>query len=100
MLCLSWGVNVAPADDATASALHGLELVLPEGRWEDTTALEVNTDILADQWRAAVSWSGVEGWRSGALPLPVIVKLEMQDTYGGRNMTDVRDVYLIVTALF
>jgi hypothetical protein len=68
MLCLSWGVNVAPADDATASALHGLELVLPEGRWEDTTALEVNTDILADQWRAAASWSGVEGWRSGALP--------------------------------
>jgi hypothetical protein len=67
---------------------------------QDTSVLEINTGILADQWRMGLSWSGVESWRSGSLPLPIVVKLEMQDTYRGRNMTDVRDLYLIVTTLF
>ena len=38
--------------------------------------------------------------QAGRLPLPLIVKLEMQDTYGGRNFPKVRDVYLQVTSFF
>lgn len=47
-----------------------------------------------------MSWSGIAAWRAGALPLPLILKLEMQETYGGRNFPDVRDFYLQVTSFF
>lgn len=67
---------------------------------QDTSALEDNTAIRADQWRLAVSWSGIHAWQAGRMPLPLIVKLEMQETYAGRNMVDVRDVYLIATTFF
>jgi len=66
----------------------------------DTTALSANTDTLADQFRFGVTWSGVRAWRSGKLLMPLIVKLEMQDAFHGRNFVDVRDVYLRVTGLF
>lgn len=69
-------------------------------RGSDTRGLEVNTHTLADQYRLSVAWSGIDAWRSGKLPLPLIVKLEMQDTFAGRNFVDVRDFYLQVTALF
>lgn len=70
----------------------------PSGR--DTSALEAETTVVADQWRLALSWSGVGVWQRGALPLPLVARLEVQDTYAGRNMVDVRDVYLTLTALF
>lgn len=70
----------------------------PSGR--DTTMLTAGTAIQANQWRVSVSWSGIEAWRRRVLPLPLIVKLELQDTYQGRNMTDVRDVYLQLTSAF
>jgi hypothetical protein len=63
-------------------------------------ALMANTDTVADQYRLAVTWSGVNAWRAGKLPMPLIVKLEMQDAFDGRNFVDVRDVYLRVTSLF
>ena len=66
----------------------------------DTSALSANTDTLADQFRFGVTWSGVRAWRSGKLFMPLIVKLEMQDAFHGRNFVDVRDVYLRVTGLF
>jgi hypothetical protein len=66
----------------------------------DTSALEANTNVRADQWRAGVSWSGINAWRQGIVPLPMIVKLEMQETYGGYNFPKVRDFYLQVTSFF
>lgn len=60
------------------------------GRGTDTSALEANTNVRADQYRAGISWSGINAWREGRMPLPLIAKLEMQDTYGGRNFPKVR----------
>lgn len=67
---------------------------------QDTTALETNTHIDTNQWRLAVSWSGINTWRRGLMPMPLIAKLEMQETYEGHNMVDVRDVYLFLTTFF
>lgn len=69
-------------------------------RGTDTRALETNTHIFADQWRLSLSWSGIAAWRNGDLPLPLIVKLETQQTFAGRNMTDVYDYYLQFTSFF
>ena len=48
----------------------------------------------------ALSWSGIGQWRQGGLPLPLIVKFEVQETYAGRNTVDVRDYYLVLTSFF
>lgn len=66
----------------------------------DTRSLEANTHTLADQYRLSAAWSGVSAWQAGKFPLPLILKLEMQDTFAGRNFVDVRDIYLQITALF
>ncbi len=66
----------------------------------DTSALQTNTQIRADQWRAGISWSGINAWREGKSPIPAIVKLEMQETYAGYNFPKVRDVYLQLTTFF
>lgn len=65
-----------------------------------TRLLETNTDIFADQWRLSLSWSGIAAWQAGKLPLPLIVKFETQQTFAGRNMTDVYDYYLQFTSFF
>lgn len=69
-------------------------------RGTDTRALEQNTYTEANQWRIALGWSGVAAWQAGKLPLPLIFKLEMQDTQSGRNFVDVRDLYLQITTMF
>ena len=69
-------------------------------RGTDTSALESNTKIRADQWRAGISWSGINAWKQGKIPLPLVVKLEMQETYGGRNFPKVQDIYLQLTSFF
>ncbi|MGQ2964227.1 hypothetical protein [Methylophilus sp.] len=66
----------------------------------DTESLEAYTDRRADQYRVSATWSGVQAWQQGKLAMPVIVKLEFQDTYAGRNFTDVQDIYLQVITLF
>jgi hypothetical protein len=66
----------------------------------DTTSLETNTDTLADQYRISATWSGISAWQQGKLPLPFIIKLEMQDTVAGRNFVDVSDIYLQFITLF
>lgn len=66
----------------------------------DTRALSSDTRTLADQYRVGITWSGVRAWRAGKLFMPLIVKLEMQDAFRGRNFVDVRDIYLRVTGLF
>ena len=70
------------------------------GQGTDTASLEKNTSVRADQWRASISWSGIERWQRGNLPMPLIVKLEVQDTYSGMNFPNVRDYYLRVTSFF
>jgi len=69
-------------------------------RGQDVSSLMANTAIRADQWRAAISWSGVDAWLNKELSIPLIVKLEMQDTARGRNMGDLRDYYLVMTTFF
>ncbi len=62
--------------------------------------LEQDTAILTDQYRLSLGWSGVRAWQRGQLPLPLVLKLEMQDTPNGRNFVAVRDLYLQITTLF
>ena len=69
-------------------------------RGQNTAALSAFTDIKADQWRASVSWSGIEAWQQKVIPLPIIAKLEYQKTYKGRNMPKVTDIYLLLTTFF
>lgn len=69
-------------------------------RGTDARVLETNTKVRADQWRASISWSGINAWRLHQIPLPLIIKLEMQETYGGRNFPKVRDFYLQLTSFF
>ncbi len=66
----------------------------------DVSALEANTRTYADQWRASISWSGINAWRRGDIVLPLIVRLEMQQTYRGRNFINVKDIYLRITSFF
>ena len=66
----------------------------------NTGALSENTKVRADQWRIGLSWSGIKSWQAGKFPLPLIVKLEFQDTYDGRNFPKVRDLYLQLTSFF
>lgn len=66
----------------------------------NTTMLENNTSIKAKQWRAGLSWSGINAWQTGDIPLPLIIKFEMQDTYAGYNFPKVRDYYLQLTSFF
>lgn len=66
----------------------------------NTSALEANTNVRADQYRVSLGWSGIDAWRQAKIPLPLIIKLEMQDTYGGRNFPKVRDYYLQLTSFF
>jgi len=66
----------------------------------NTSALEANTDTLADQLRLGLSWSGIKAWQAGKLPLPLIVKLEMQDAFAGHNFVKVRDFYVRLTSFF
>ena len=66
----------------------------------DTGSLTQNTHVIANQYRLAATWSGIQAWQQGKLPIPVIFKLEMQETFSGKNFVDVRDIYLQVTTLF
>jgi hypothetical protein len=66
----------------------------------DTSSLEAYTDRRADQYRISATWSGVQAWQQGKLPVPLIVKLELQDTFAGRNFVDVQDLTLQVITLF
>lgn len=66
----------------------------------DTSALSAQTDTRTDQMRLALSWSGIDAWLGGNLPLPLVVKLEVQDAVRGQNFVDVRDVYLRLSTAF
>ncbi len=66
----------------------------------EVSSLSANTEVYADQWRAAVSWSGIGAWQRGHLPVPLIVQLETQQTWRAKNFPDVSDVYLQLTSFF
>ena len=62
--------------------------------------LEANTRTWANQWRAAISWSGIAAWQVGDFPLPLVVRLETQRTYAGRNFINVKGIFVRVTSFF
>jgi len=66
----------------------------------DTTELERNTELYANQWRATISWSGINAWQQKQIPLPLIVQLEIQKTVDAKNFPEVTDVYLQLTSFF
>ena len=66
----------------------------------DTSFLMANTDVHVDQYRLGLTWSGIRAWQAGQIPLPLIIKLEMQDVLRARNFVDVRDIYLRVISFF
>ncbi|MBL7002404.1 MAG: hypothetical protein ISR69_00070 [Gammaproteobacteria bacterium] len=66
----------------------------------DTSALEQNTQLFANQWRTSISWSGISSWQKGELPLPLIIQLEVQKTYDAENFPKVDDLYLQLTSFF
>lgn len=66
----------------------------------DISALEANTYAYANQWEASLSWSGVDAWSKGNLPLPLIVNLSYRDTYEAKNALAWNEVYLNVTSFF
>jgi len=69
-------------------------------RGQDVSSLISNTGQRADQWRAGVSWSGINAWRQKMIPIPLIIKFEVLDTVRGQNVNAWRDYYLVVTTLF
>jgi len=69
-------------------------------RGQNTASLALNSTVRADQWRAAISWSGIESWINKDIPMPLVAKLELQETFRGKNMPDVRDIYLLITSFF
>lgn len=66
----------------------------------DTSLLEKDSDSYSNQYRASLSWSGVESWRKGEIPFPLIVNLTYKDTYSAKNALDWRVISLQVTTLF
>ena len=66
----------------------------------DTSLLEQDTRVETNQYRLSLGWSGIKAWQRGQLPVPLVIKLEMQDTPNGRNFVAVRDYYLQMTTFF
>ncbi|RLA63220.1 MAG: hypothetical protein DRQ78_07100 [Epsilonproteobacteria bacterium] len=66
----------------------------------DTSALSENTSLYANQWKGSISWSGINAWKEGILPMPLIVELTVQETYEAKNFPKVRDIYFRITSFF
>ncbi len=69
-------------------------------RGQNVSSLIRNTALRGDYWRVGISWSGIEAFLQKTIPIPLIVKFEMQDTINARNLADQKDYYLQVTTLF
>lgn len=69
-------------------------------RGSETRQLSAHTHTQADQLRFSLAWSGIRAWRGHKLPMPLVLKLEVQDAARGRNFVDVRDIYLRLTSFF
>jgi hypothetical protein len=66
----------------------------------DVSVLEANTAAYVNQWEAEVSWSGLEAWSKGNLPLPLVASIAYKDTFSGKNGLDWNEVYFRVTSFF
>lgn len=66
----------------------------------DVSLLEANTKGHVNQWEAEISWSGLEAWSKGNLPLPLIVSFHYKDTFSGSNGLDWTEYYFRVTSFF
>ena len=66
----------------------------------DVSMLENHTKAYVAQFEGSLSWSGVEAWKKGDIPFPLVVKLNYRDTYEGKNALKWKEVYLNVTSFF
>jgi len=66
----------------------------------DVSMLENNTVASSSQFEGSLSWSGVDAWREGTMPLPLVVTLNYRDRYEGKNSLKWQEVYLNVTSFF
>ena len=64
------------------------------------SVLEANTDSYANQWETSISWSGIDAWSKGNIPLPLILTLNYRDTYEAKNAYAWKEVYLGLTSFF
>ena len=69
-------------------------------RGTDVSVLEANTNAYVNQWEAEVSWSGIEAWSKGNLPLPLVASIAYKDTFSGKNGLDWSELYFRVTSFF
>lgn len=66
----------------------------------DVSILERRTEAYIHQFEGSFSWSGIDAWRKGKIPFPLIVKLNYRDTYEGKNALKWKEVYLSLTSFF
>ena len=67
---------------------------------EHILALENSTGTKINQWRTQLMWSGIKAWRQGNIPVPLIVQLEYQNTFAGKNVLLTEDIYLTFQIAF
>lgn len=66
----------------------------------DVSMFESHTKAYVHQFEGSFSWSGVDSWKKGNIPFPLVVKLNYRDTYEGKNALKWKEVYLNVTSFF
>lgn len=66
----------------------------------NVSALEANTDVVLNQWETEISWSGIDAWTKGNLPMPLIVSLSYKDTFSGKNGLAWSEFFFRVTSFF
>jgi len=66
----------------------------------DASLLESHTEAYVHQFEGSLSWSGVDSWKKGNIPFPLVLKLNYRDTYEGKNALKWKEVYLSVTSFF
>jgi hypothetical protein len=66
----------------------------------DVSMFESHTKAYVHQFEGSFSWSGVEYWKKGNIPFPLVVKLNYRNSYEGKNALKWKEVYLNVTSFF
>lgn len=69
-------------------------------RGQDISGLEADTDLRSSTAWIGTSWSGMNAYKQGQLPLPLFVAFQYRHALSGRNDILTRDFYLTVTTAF
>ncbi len=86
--CVAWHRSEKDSDHYSSS------------KGTDVSTLETNTYAYTNQWEGSLSWSGLDAWKKGDLPFPLIVNLTYRDTYKAKNALDWSEVHLTLTSFF